>query len=291
MGTAITPAPRSTYIFPNSTTEYPGHLSPSQVTSFLRCGECYRLSRIEKLPKPLSIHLTIGSSLHKALERARHAVLESGGVNVAIDEVAADWFDQEVSVPIDPEDGAPLAEVDLKSYKSLGEAKDVAISLTRFAIPKILALDKQRGKIAAIESNLLEFPAVYPFRMEGRLDGWYVDWLEEAKPSNAKIMADLKSSKDQEPPDEYTAIAQTIYAQHLPSDCLVIADVVDKRKHPELKSYPLRIDNYARELTYRTVMGVAEDITAGRFRPTPNWACDYLHGFAEFQIAVSGFPE
>lgn len=283
---------RSKWIFPNSTTEYEGHLSPSQVTSYLRCGECYRLSRIEKLARPLAIYLPIGSAIHKALETARRSIVENGGVNVVLDEVAGDWFDKETSQPTDPEDGAPLAEVDLKSFASLGAAKDQVVALTRFGVPKILALDKQRGKYAGIEVNLLELGASpYPFRMEGRMDVLYADWLADGKPENATIMADAKTSKDQEPPDEYTAIAQTIYKEHLRPDCLVIADVIDKRKHPEVKSYPLIVDAYALELTHRTVMQVANNISAGIFLPTPNWACDFVHGFGEFQVAVSGFAE
>ncbi|HVA19540.1 MAG TPA: PD-(D/E)XK nuclease family protein [Solirubrobacteraceae bacterium] len=285
-------ASRSTFVFPNTTAEYPGHLSPSQVTSFLRCAECYRLARIEKIPRPLSIHLPIGSAVHKAIEHARLRNLDGTVDAHSSDEIAAEWFDQEVAAPADPEDGAPLAEVDLKSYDSLGKAKDVAVALARFAVPKILALDRQRGKIAAVEYNLLALSSPYPFRMEGRLDALYCDWLAEGKPEDATIMADTKTSAKQEPPDEYTAIAQTIYEEFWSSrgkPLVVLADVIDKRVHPEVKTYPLMVDEYARALTHRTVMGVAEDIAAGRFRPTPNWSCDYVHGFAEFQLAVQGF--
>lgn len=287
---------RSKWVFPNTTEEYEGHLSPSQVVSFLRCAECYRLTRIEKLPRPLSIHLAVGSSIHKAIERARMAVI--GGTHatlgVAVDEIAGDWFDQETSAPSDPEDGAPLAEIDLKSFKSLGEAKDAVVEMARFAVPKILALDRQRGQVIATEYNLLSLPSPYPFRMEGRMDVLYGEFLTSTKPEDATLSADTKTSKDQVPPDEYTAIAQTIYEEFWSSrgkSLLILADVIDKRKHPEVKSYPLVLDDYARALTHRTVLGVAEDIAAGRFRPTPNWSCDFVHGFAEFQIAVSGFAE
>ena len=71
----------------------------------------------------------------------------------------------------------------------------------------------------------------------------------------------------------------------------MIADVVSKTKNPDLVSYPLIGDDYARNLTYQTVVDVANDISAGRFRPHPGWWCDYVHGFAEFQVAVSGFAE
>lgn len=295
---------RSKYVFPNTTEDYEGHLSPSQITSFLRCGECYRLSRIEKLPRPLGVNLAIGSAVHKAVERARlqadRSAVDSTKLSIAglewVTETAAEWFDQECRQPRDPEDGELLAEVDLGShYSTLGEAKDHTVALTRFVVPEILKLDKSRGKIAAVEYNLLGLPSPYPFRVEGRLDALYVDWLEDAgTPENARLMADLKTSSKQEPPDEYTAIAQTIYEEFWTSRGLplqVLVDVADKRRRPELKTYPLIIDDYARDLTHRTVMGVADDIAAGRFRPTPSWACDYIHGFAAFQIAVSGFPE
>ena len=62
---------RSTYVFPNTTDEYPGHLSPSQVVEYLSCGLCFYLNRVQKMPKPLSINLPFGSSIHKAVEVAR----------------------------------------------------------------------------------------------------------------------------------------------------------------------------------------------------------------------------
>lgn len=297
---------RTDWIFPNTTDEYAGHLSPSQITSFLRCGECYRLSRVEKMPRPLGVNLAIGSAVHKAIETARLKLLGAGAgsdyggppLRAYVDEfeqTAADWFDQQCAQPNLPEEGL-LAEVDLGShYSSLGEAKDHTVALTRFVVPEVLKLDRQRGKIAAVEYNLLSLPSPYPFAVEGRLDCLYVDWLaDHTKPEQATLMADLKTSSKQEPPDEYTAIAQTIYEEFWTSRGLpltVLVDVADKRKRPELKTYPMIVDDYARELTHSTVMGVAEDICAGRFRATPTWACDYIHGFASFQIAVQGFAE
>ena len=70
-----------------------------------------------------------------------------------------------------------------------------------------------------------------------------------------------------------------------------LADVVSKAKAPDLQTYALPSDDYGRRLTYQTVLDVAEDISAGRFRPHPGWWCDYIHGYPEFQVAVSGFAE
>jgi hypothetical protein len=281
---------RTKYVFPNTTEDNLGWLSPSQVTSFLYCGECYRLSRIEKLPRPLSVNLPIGSAVHKAVEHARLDHL-----NVSAVDVAAEWFDHEVAQPTDEETGQPLdiLEIDLGSkFANLGEVKDHVAKLAAFAVPRILKLDAQRGKVAATEFNLsmLEVQP-WPFAIQGRLDALYGD---SSKPELATLMADLKTSSKQQPPDEYVALAQSIYrefwlARNMP--LTVIADVVSKTKTPDLQSYVLSNDDYARKLTYRTVLDVAEDISAGRFRPHPGWWCDYVHGFAEFQIAVSGFAD
>lgn len=289
------------YYFPNTTEEYEGHLSPSQVTEFLSCGMCYYLNRVRKMPKPLSINLPIGSSIHKAVEYARLTVPNNPNVtlgpvadNAAL--AAAEWFDQECSQPTDPDSGAEVLEIDLGSkFDNLGKAKDSVVALARFVVPRILKLDAQRGKLAGAEFNLLALPSPWPFKVEGRMDALYVDFLADAtKPELATLSADLKTSGKQEAPDEFTAIAQSMYRQFWTSRDLpmtILADVASKAVKPSLVTYTLSEDDYGQKLAYQTVMEVAEDISAGRFRPRPNWRCSYLHGFNEFQVAVSGFPE
>lgn len=285
---------RTRWTFPNTTPDDPGWLSPSQVTSFLYCGECYRLSRIEKLPRPLSVNLPIGSAVHKAVEQAR--LFTWSDPIAAVEAVAADWFDQEVTQPTDEETGAPLdvLEIDLGSkFENLGQVKDAVVKLAAFTVPRILKLDAQRGKVVSVEYNLSMLDVQpWPFAVQGRLDALYS--TTDSKPELATLMADLKTSSKQQPPDEYVALAQSIYREFwlrrgLP--LAIVADVVSKTKNPDLVSYPLVGDEYARKLTYQTVLDVADDISAGRFRPHPGWWCDYIHGFAEFQVAVSGFAE
>jgi hypothetical protein len=283
-------AERTTYTFPNSSAEYEGHLSPSQVTEFLSCGMCYYLNRVRKMPKPLSINLPIGSSIHKAVERAR---LNLGGDP---GDAAEQWFDQECSQPTDPDSGAEVLEIDLGSkFDTLGKAKDSVVALARFVVPRILKLDAQRGKLAGAEFNLLSLPSPWPFKVEGRMDAIYVDFLaDHTKPELASLSSDLKTSSKQEPPDEFTSIGQGMYRQFWTSRDLpmgILADVASKAAKPSLVTYALTTDDYGQKLVYQTVMEVAEDISAGRFRPRPNWRCSYLHGFNEFQVAVSGFPE
>ena len=290
-------AERTKYTFPNTTTEYAGHLSPSQVTSYLSCPLCYYLGRIKKLPKPLSINLPWGSGIHKGLEVARLSTAPAPQRLREAIEAATGHFDAECAQPVDEETGEPIdAEIDLgEKFNSLGEVKDKVAAMAEFAIPRVLALDAKRGKIAAVEFNLSMLGvSPYPFAIEGRMDAIYSDWLTDTKPEDCELSADFKTSSKQEPPDELTAIAQTMYREHWTmrgKELLILADVADKRVHPEVKSYPLVVDDYAQELTHRTVLDVADGISAGRFPPHPSWRCDYIHGYGEFQIAVSGFPE
>jgi hypothetical protein len=290
---------RSKYIFPNTTEVYEGHLSPSQVTEYLNCGLCFYLNRVRKMPKPLSINLPIGSAIHKAVEQARLDAANFhrlGTQPVPVDEVAASWFDQEISQPADPESGTEIMEIDLGSkFDSLGKAKDLVVSLAQYVVPQILKLDSERGKLAATEFNLLQLSSPWPFKVEGRMDALYVDWLADAtKPELATLSSDLKTSSKQEPPDEFIAIAQSIYRQFWVSRDLpmvILADVAAKTVRPSLQTYTLNADDYGQQLAYQTVMDVAEDISAGRFRPRPNWRCSYLHGFNEFQATARGFGE
>jgi hypothetical protein len=287
-------AERTRYTFPNTTEDNPGWLSPSQVTEFLRCGYCYKLSRIDRVPRPLGINLAIGSAVHKALEQMRIGAAPS--LNQS-DQAAADWFDQEIAQPFDPETGEALdvLEIDLGSkYDSLGKAKDAAIALAHFAVPKLIELDMRRGQLLATEYNLSMLESPYPFAVQGRLDALYGEFLEDTKPENATIMADLKTSSRLAVPDEYVAIAQSIYEEFWHSrgkPLAVLADVVSKTKTPEVQTFPLSIDDYGRNLVHQTVLEVADDISAGRFRMRPNFLCPYIHGLPEFQVAVSGFPE
>lgn len=286
-------AERSTYHFHNTTETEPGWLSPSSITSYLSCPACFYLSRIRKLPKPLSINLPLGSGLHKAIEKARLGATREEAIQAAVDH-----FDAECAQPVDEETGEPIdAEIDLGSkYDSLGAAKDQVVALAEFTVPKILALDAKRGKIAAVEMTLSMLNVnPYPFRIDGRIDVAYVDFLADAsKPELATLSADLKSAGRQEPPSELTAIAQTIYREHWTARGLplqIMVDVVDKTQHPRLVSYPLMVDEFAEQLTHQTVLEVADGISAGRFPPHPSYLCDFVHGYGEFVMPARGFDE
>lgn len=273
-----------TYRFPNAVGDDPGWLSPSQVTSYLRCPQCYYLERIERIPRPLGISLVVGSTVHKAVEYARSTSLAVPGIML---DVATDFFDNEASTPADAETGAELI-LDLGSaYSSLGQAKDHALELAKFAVPRILELDRQRGNIAAVEFNLETLPSPWPFGIHARVDCLYGPTAELAT-----ISSDLKTSKNQAKPDEYTALAQSMYeafwhARELPLTTAV--DVVSKGKHPDLQTYWLDLDAGRRQRAYDTVMQVADAICRGDFPARPGWWCSYEHGWPEFQATAQGF--
>lgn len=281
------------YRFPNATDSDPGWLSPSQVTSYLRCPQCWYLERVEKIAKPLGISLIVGSTVHKAVEYARQDELTAigrsgdGMVTTYAGDVAADFFDNEASTPADAETGAELI-LDLGSaYSSLGQAKDHALELAKFTVPRILELDRQRGSIAAVEFNLEVLPSPWPFGIHAR-----VDCLYGATPETATMSSDLKTSKNQSKPDEYTALAQSMYeafwsARGLPLK--VAADVVSKGKHPDLQTYWMELDAGRRQRAYDTVMQVADAICRGDFPARPGWWCSFSHQWPEFSVTVNGF--
>src|SRR5262252_2889630 len=57
---------------------YTDHLSPSQIVEYLQCPACLKLSRIERVPRPLSVALPIGGAVHKAVEFQRQRLLDPG---------------------------------------------------------------------------------------------------------------------------------------------------------------------------------------------------------------------
>lgn len=277
-----------------------GYLSPSQVIEFMKCGQCYKWNRIDRVPRPIGIALPIGSAVHKAVEAIRKVSLEQGGDPFVLDhyaEVAAEHFDAQVSAPVDEESGTELV-IDLKDHGSLGEAKDQAVALTKFLLPKIAEVDRQRGLLVS-EYDLAELPeevraAAWPFEMRGRIDALYGDQSTGV----ANAMVDLKTSSKRSAPDNFASLQFSIYGYHFFAAGQSIrlgADVVTKKRIPDFDTYWLGQNGEVSELEYtavrQIVLGVAEDISAGRFPARPSFYCAYEHGLPSFSVAVSGFGD
>lgn len=281
---------RTTWTFPK------GHLSPSQVLAYMRCGECYRAGYVLKIPRSVGIDLPIGSGVHKGVEHLRRRFLEDGSTQVAeAIEAAGEGFDAAVEVPLDAETGAELI-VDLKKYGDLGEAKDKAVALARYALPIIAELDRERGLLAT-EYDLADLPdevraATLPFEMRGRIDALYgIDGTPDA-------MVDLKTSGKKQAPDTMASIQFSCYGLffHKNGQPLRLgADVLAKTAVPAFDTWWLGDAGFVSDAEYDYVEGVildvADKISAGYFPPRPSFLCNYIHGFPNFSVAVSGFGE
>jgi PD-(D/E)XK nuclease superfamily len=265
-GDAVVIAIERKYAFPHS-----DHLSPSQITEYLSCPECFRLNRIDRVPHPLSVALPIGGAVHKAVELQRGVILSKnaeGRLEEAID--AAAWhFDKSLDVE----------EVDLSGYGSVGEAKDHAVAITRYVLPEIAKLDAQRGLVAA-ELDLRDFDNPWPFPMHGRVDALY-----GPSPDLCHGGADMKTASKQAKPAFAAALQIAIYRSFLPVTWFI--DQVAKTKVPSLVTYVLSDDGD--EFVRALVLDVADRIARGDFPPRPGFLCKYAHPGPSFSVTVEGY--
>lgn len=293
------------YAFPHA-----AHLSPSQITEYLSCPACFKLARLDRIPRPVNVALPIGSAVHKAVEMLRSSVIEHGPfeggaeadqtIGELAETFAADHFEVAVQDSADrcdecrnlpPADKAKcsycggtgkLAEtiLDLGDYADAGTAKDHAVKMAKFIAPAIVKLDAQRGLVAA-EQDLADFENPWPFPMRGRIDALYS--------TNGEVYtagADLKTSSKQQAPDFMAAVQLGIYHSFIPGQWF--ADVVAKTKTPSFQSYVLEqpSEGFLGDL----VLDVADRICRGDFPPRPGFRCNYVHGQPKFTVAVS-WPE
>lgn len=262
---------RTTYAFPHS-----DHLSPSQITEYLGCPLCFRLNRIDRIPRPTSIALPIGGAVHKAIEVYRRDRLDPQGAKFpplqgAVIEEAAAHFDEAVTGQED---------LDLGDYADAGQAKDHMVKLVEFALPHVAKLDTERGLVAA-ELDLKDFESPWPFPMHGRVDALYSDNGEFYSAGS-----DTKTSSKQQAPDFMAALQIGIYRSFIPGTWF--ADVLAKTKTPSFQCYTLDAvgDDFVRDV----VLDVADRICRGDFPARPGWRCKYKHGNPVFRMAVS-WPE
>jgi hypothetical protein len=270
--------PREHYDFPHS-----DHLSPSQINEYLACPLCFRLSRIDRVPKPLSVSLPIGGAVHKAVEAWRQTwylgdaranpELEPADVIDQFVEVGAEHFDR--SLEVDDETGGEVV-LDLAGYGSVGEAKDHMVQLATYTLLEVSKLDSQRGLVAA-ELDLRDWPSPWPFRMAGRVDALY-----GPEPDVCNLAADLKTASKQSLPSFATALQLAIYRSIVPVPWYV--DQVVKTQRPSMRTYVLSDDGD--EFVRHLVLDVADRLCQGDFPARPGWFCAYSHGGPSFSVAL-----
>ncbi len=225
--------------------------------------------------------------------------------------VGSQAFDSVITEQVDvDEDGERLpVEIELtKKYTDLGQAKDAAANLTRFALPVIAKYDRAAGVIAA-EARVKHLgPSFWGYPdLRAKLNAEEeVDAEEEAQeqfvggampcfpfPVKAFLdvlyandtLKDAKTSSRNGSPDNLAAIQLLMYgmpwwkagqAQKLGWDVMI------KTKNPDCATYWWRGDGQALDEDYEYVHGrvlqAADDICAGRFPANDgSLFCKYLH--------------
>lgn len=297
MSALVAPTERREWRFPHS-----DHLSPSQISEFLGCPLCFRLSRIDRVPHPLSVALPIGGAVHKAVEILRIARLKNpNGVDSIfsdLPEAAAEHFDESIESGADNCDACwdksdvekakcehcngtgklAVTTLDLAGYGSVGEAKDHAVAITRYVLPELARLDAARGLVAA-ELDLRDFDNPFPFPMHGRVDALY-----SSDGEHYTAGSDLKTSSKQQAPAFAAALQIGIYREFIPGAWFI--DQVAKTQRPSFVTYSL--DQGGAEFVYELVLDVANRICQGDFPARPGFLCKYAHPGPAFSVTVDG---
>jgi PD-(D/E)XK nuclease superfamily len=293
-----------------------GYLSPSQCWSYLACPACYEAERILRIPKPVSADLMVGRFTHAAVAHMRQRMNEepwTGAADEADLEAGAQAFDEVITRQVDVEETGEESPIEIeltKKYGDLGEAKDVAVNVTRHVLPLIAKYDRVAGVLAAEarvrhlgpsfhgypelfqklspdeqedareeseEQFVGNIKPVFPFPFKAILDVLYANgWLK-----------DLKTASKLGSPDMLASLQLLTY--DLPfwmagEPHRLAWDVAVKTKKPDFATYYLNdtgeVSNeqyaYAR---YKTLW-VADQICAGNFPVNEGgapWSHKYEH--------------
>ncbi len=291
-----------------------GYLSPSQVWAYVQCPACYEAERILRIPKPMSVDLMVGRFAHGALAHMRAQLLSVPSAEPHLDlalEAGSQAFDEVITrqIDIDDEGDEMPIEIELtKKYTDLGQAKDAAVNLTRFALPRIAAYDRRAGVLAAearvrhLGQSFYGHPELFTkLSAEEQTDAQeesyeqFVDGVVPCFPFPVKafldvlyandVLKDAKTSSRNGAPDNLAAIQLLMYgmpwwkagqAQKLGWDVLI------KTKNPDCATYWWRGDGVALdedyEYVHNRVLVAADDICAGRFPANDgSLFCKYLH--------------
>lgn len=302
-----------------------GHLSPSQVWSYVACGSCFEAERILRVPKPVSADLLIGLQAHRAAQRAREAILDGkvDPANPTADleewvEAGATQFDGILAAGAYNEDGDALpVEIELtKKYADLGEAKDKGVAVIRATLPEMVKYDLAAG-VEAAEARVWGLGA--PLDPDtAHNDDEAQDYADEAAAGLAPVfpgfsvkayldvkyptaIKDFKTSSRKGVPDDLAKLQLIMYGLPwaMAGDAQDLGwDVTTKTKEPEFASYWLKsLDDpelrpgQITDAEYRyalwRVLRAAEGISAGRFEPNEaSFFHKYSHGLPDGERAV-----
>lgn len=300
---------RSHYALPT------GYLSPSQINEYRDCPRCYCLNRVERKPKPDTIHFAIGGGIHKAAETIGRHIIAGRDWNLDEALTAAEQdFHKRLENPID-EDGNQIdVVVDFGKYDDgeaddavvIGKAKDDTIRFTRLLCERLPRLFKERGLVAVelqmVSDQTLVNPGeegllvdgFWPFPFKARLDHLYGDQ------DGFNAVTDLKTASKRGGPDENGKLQFVTYglpAYQTGTPWRVGTDILLKQRTADMEHRWANTDGYLTEANidwgYNVVLDVAERISRGDFPIGKGWngRHAYDHGEPVFELAVSGFSD
>jgi hypothetical protein len=297
------------------------YLSPSQVWSYLSCPACYHAERILKIPKPVNADLMIGRFVHASVADIRRQAVEAQETK-AIPELndtdralqaGEQAFNQVLERNLDVEETGEESPIEIeltKKYTDLGEAKDMAVNLTRCVLPEIAKYDRIAGVIASearvrhLGPSFHGYPELYDKlsaeekrEAEEESEEQFVGALKPVFPFPFKAildvlygngwLKDLKTASKLGSPDFLASLQLLTYDMSFwqaGEPHKLAWDVAVKTKQPQFATYYLNqtgeVSDAQYETARRTVLWVADQICVGNFPVNwggAPWAHKYEH--------------
>lgn len=240
------------------------HISYSQISSYLRCGEAYRRRYIEKEIIPPGIALVRGISIHKGAEeqnRFKLATREDKPKKEVL-EVISDSFDTSLK------DGIRLTkEEKSRKAKVIGQAKDDTIKLGELfcdqMAPTVMPEKVEHSFVVPLNDDI---------ELRGRIDLIDINGaLRDLKTSGKK-----KAQTEADLTDQLTAYAlgyEYVFEKPPPK---IILDVLVNNKTPNYQLLSTTRTHNDIDIFFRRMQTVLEGIRKGIFLPADptSWICD-----------------
>lgn len=242
------------------------HLSPSQISTYLRCGEMWRRRYIEGEIIPPGITLIKGRSIHTGAEINHRQKIESHRDMKKKDIIEISVNDVET---IKAEDGYSLTEEEqgIGAAKVLGQAKD------RIAVIAGLYMDEVAPTIQPVlveETFRIELPGG-SHDLLGRID--YCD--DQQRVGDIKTASKSKNQADIDNSDQMTFyhLAYQSRFGHPPAGLRM--DVLVDKKVPAAQFLTSTRDEQDYEILINKINAVLAGLKAGIFLPAPenSWIC------------------
>lgn len=242
------------------------HISPSQISTFFKCGEQWRRRYIDKEIIPPGFAAARGSSLHKAAE-VNHRQKIGSRVDLSSSDIkclAAESFDQRVK------GGVYLPKEDIGSRARLeGEAKDETVSCAdvyaRELAPKIqpMLVEWRSAKKILIPKTAIEIVTILDVFTE---EGWLLD-IKSATKSKTQTDADDDLG--------LTARAIVLELEGQPITKISLETMVALKGGGKAQSLETRRDDREKNRFLKLAAAMIKAINAGNFLPANGgWACD-----------------